>query len=121
VLVLSGATPGTEIPEALLQKFLQLRTGATLKQHVPVAAWDFGVGVVDLDRFVVHEEPGLVAAVTTLPTIGSLGVGGKNDIGLLAARRALVGVTGTRRVNDAFFALQALGAKPHSAQTAISH
>ena len=37
--------------------------------------------------------------------VGGLSLGREDDLGLLAAGGAKVGVTGTRRVDDAFFTL----------------
>jgi hypothetical protein len=105
VLALPGATTGAQVLQTLLQELLELGTGATLEQHVPVAAGGLHVGVVDLDGNVVDQATGLGTAVLALPRVGSFGLSRKDGLGLFAAYRAKIGVTGTRRVDDAFFAL----------------
>jgi hypothetical protein len=61
--------------------------------------------VVDLDRDVTDEKVRLVAAVLALPALGGVGLRREHDVGLFAAVGAKIGVTGTRRVDDAFFTL----------------
>jgi len=105
VAALAGTATGSQVLQALLQELLELGAAAALEQHVPVAAGSLDVGVVDLDRDVTDEKVRLVAAVLALPTLGSICLGREDDVGLFAAGGTKIGVTGTRRVDDAFFAL----------------
>ncbi len=69
------AATGAQVAEALLEQLLELGTGATLEQHVPVGARDLLARTVDLDRLRVDEQHGRCTAVAALPGLGKLGLG----------------------------------------------